>query len=262
MRDDHGQEITLFGHWRARLGLAPVLRPLSDFLFPPACPGCGRRLGDHAGLCPACWNGVVFIERPYCAVLGTPFSHDLGEGILSAAAIADPPVFSRLRSACGFNATARQLVHALKYRDHTELAPMMGRWMARAGAEILTDCDAVVPVPLHRLRLMSRHYNQAAELARAVAATAGLPLLPDALRRRRATRQQVGLGRRAREDNLRGAFSVTDRGKAELFGRRIVLVDDVYTTGATAAAASRALLRAGARDVAVLTFARALPDII
>lgn len=248
---------------RVALGyIAGMAHRASDFLFPPACPGCGRMLARHAALCPACWTDIAFIERPYCEVLGLPFSHDLGPGILSAEAIAHPPDFDRLRSVCAFNGTARNLVHALKYRDRTELAPMLALWMARAGRELLEECDAIVPVPLHALRLLSRKFNQAAELALAVSRLSGRPMLANAVRRSRNTEHQVGLSRTGRAENVRGAFRVTERGKLELSGKRIVVIDDVYTTGATVSALARAIRRAGAADIGVLTFARALPDII
>lgn len=242
--------------------LAELLHGFGDFLFPPGCPGCGRRMARHGGLCTACWKDIRFIERPYCEVLGTPFSHDLGAGILSAEAIAHPPDFHRMRSVCSFNGTARNLVHALKYRDRTELAPMLALWMARAGRDLLADCDAIIPVPLHVLRRMARKFNQAAELAAALSRLAEKPMLPAAVIRRRNTRHQVGLGRTGREENVRGAFQVTPRGKMEIFGKRILIIDDVYTTGATVSAVARAAKRAGAADIGVLTFARALPDII
>lgn len=215
-------------------------------------------MAAHGALCQACWKDIGFIERPYCEVLGSPFAHDLGAGFLSAEAIANPPVFDRLRAVCRFEGTGRRLVHALKYRDHTELAPMMARWMARAGRELVDDCDVIIPVPLHRWRLFSRRFNQAADLARALGRETGKPMLADALRRRRRTAQQVGLDRAAREANMKGAFEVTAEGKADLFGKRVVLVDDVYTTGATVSAATRALKRAGAVKVDVLTFAMAV----
>jgi len=242
--------------------LAGMARRAADLVFPPACPGCGRMLARHSAVCPDCWRRIAFIERPYCEVLGIPFSHDLGPGMLSAEAIANPPDFDRLRSVCAFDGTARNLVHALKYRDRTELAPMLAVWMARAGGEMLAECDALVPVPLHRMRRLSRKFNQAAELAGALSRLTGRPMLADAVRRSRNTAHQVGLSRTGRSENVRGAFRITPRGKTELLGKRIVLIDDVYTTGATVSALARAARRAGASDIGVLTFARALPDII
>jgi len=230
-----------------------------DLVYPPACAGCGVLTGSKASLCPKCWSRLAFIERPYCEVLGTPFSHDLGPGILSADAIANPPPFDRLRSAALYDDLARVLVQSLKYRDRTDLAPMMAGWMLRAGDGAVEAADLIVPVPLHRFRLVWRKFNQAAELSRALAAASGTPVLFDVVRRTKRTRRQIGLGPRAREENVRGAFSITQEGREKLFGRHVVLVDDVYTTGATVSAVTRTLKRAGVADVTVLTFARALP---
>nr|WP_183828550.1 ComF family protein [Rhizobium sp. BK377] len=244
---------------------AQLLRPfsmLADLVYPPACAACGISTAGHRGLCAECWSEIRFIERPYCEVLGLPFSHDLGAGILSAEAIANPPPFDRLRSAATHDHAVRNLVHGLKYRDRTDLAPMMAGWMLRASDGMVERCDAVIPVPLHRTRMVSRKFNQAAELARHLAKLAGKPLLPATLLRVKRTSQQVGLGVRAREDNVRGAFAVAAGRESDVFGKRIVLVDDVFTTGATVGAATRALRKAGAADITVLTFARALAETI
>jgi ComF family protein len=188
--------------------------------------------------------------------MGTPFAYDMGDAILSPEAIADPPPFSKARSVVLYDDAARRIVHRLKYKDRTELARLMSRWMVRAGTDVLEPADAVIAVPLHWRRLMARRYNQSAELARSVAGLAGLPHLPGVLVRKKPTRQQVGLGRQARLDNLRGAFTVAEAGRSRLIGRNVVVVDDVYTTGATVRTAAKALLKAGASDVTVLTFAR------
>ena len=247
----------------ARFGWAHLARPfhaLADLVYPPACTACGIMTSGHRGLCAECWAGVRFIERPYCEVLGSPFSHDLGGGILSAQAIADPPPFDRLRSAAVHDEAVRNLVHGLKYRDRVDLAPMMAGWMLRASDGAVEACDAIIPVPLHRSRMLSRKFNQAAELARHLGRVSGKPLLPATLLRVKRTEQQVGLGARAREENVRGAFAIARGRENDVFGKRIVLVDDVYTTGATVAAATRVLRKAGASDITVLTFARALQE--
>lgn len=244
--------------WNFVAGLSRVFSGLSDLVYPPACPGCGVTTHGHRGLCPACWGSMRFIERPYCEVLGLPFSHDLGAGILCADAIAHPPVFDRLRSVAILDGVARDLVHGLKYRDRTDLAVMMAAWMVRAGDGMVEAADAIIPVPLHRSRMLSRKFNQSAELSRHVARVSGKPFLAATLVRVKKTSQQVGLGARAREDNVRGAFRIAPGHEADVFGKRIVLVDDVYTTGATVSSAARVLQKAGAADVTVLTFARAL----
>jgi ComF family protein len=239
-----------------------LARSAADLFFPPACPGCGRLTLRHGGLCSSCWRDMRFIEKPYCDVLGSPFSYDLGPGALSAEAIANPPDFDRLRSVCHFDGVGRNLIHALKYKDRTELAPMMALWMARAGADLLADCDAVLPVPLHPMRMLARRFNQAAELAHNVARQTGKPMLASTLYRKRNTAHQVGLTKKGREANVRGAFRLAGDMQGAIFGARLVLIDDVYTTGATVSAIARLLKRNGAARVSVLTFARALPHTI
>jgi ComF family protein len=229
-----------------------------DLVFPPGCLNC-RAATDAAGsLCPACWAKIRFIERPFCERLGTPFAVDLGaEGLLSPEAVADPPVYGRARAVARFeDGPVRQLTHRLKYNDRLELAGPLGVWMARAGSELLAEADLLVPIPLHRRRLIARRFNQANALAQAVSAASGVPVDPFVLARVKSTPSQVGLTRTQRAINLQGAFRVPQDLAAQVDGRAIVLVDDVLTSGATANAASRALLRAKAKRVDVLVFAR------
>jgi ComF family protein len=248
--------------WLGAFGFASRrgLRHAVGLVYPPSCIACQGATAEAQALCATCWGGIGFIERPYCERLGTPFEVDLGAGLVSPAAIADPPVFARARAVCRFDGTARELVHRLKYGDRTELALTLGRMMAQAGRELLTEANLIVPVPLHRTRLWSRRFNQAAALAQVLASRSGVPLGPTALTRVKRTKQQVGLTRPQRADNLQGAFKVLPAMKPQIEGRRILLVDDVLTTGATANAAARALLRAGARQVDMLTFARVVTD--
>ena len=242
--------------------LAPLLFRLSaallDIVFPPACLACRKAIETHGALCPSCWDRMGFIERPYCERLGTPFVQDLGaEGLLSPEAIANPPVYARARAVARFDeGPARQLVHRLKYGDKLDMAKPMGAWMARAGAELLTEADMLVPVPLHRNRLWTRKFNQSAELAQVVSRHCGVPMDAFALARIKPTVPQVGLTRTKRAENVQGAFRVPDEARFRLIDRNVVLVDDVLTSGATINAASRALLRGGAKRVDVLVFAR------
>jgi ComF family protein len=246
---------------RAAVAARTAGRVLLDLAYPPACIACAAATAEPRTLCPACWTKVRFIERPYCERLGTPFTHDLGLGALSPQAIADPPAYHRARAVARYeDGPAARMVHRLKYGDRTELARPMGLWMARAGAELLADAHALVPVPLHRRRLFGRRFNQAALLARAIAAHRPVAVEALALRRARATVPQVVLTRAQRAANVQGAFRVDEEARSLVAGRRLVLIDDVMTSGATIDAAARALLRAGAERVDALVFARVVTD--
>ncbi|NNM71244.1 ComF family protein [Enterovirga aerilata] len=233
---------------------------LLGLVFPPSCIGCGAATGEPHTLCGRCWSSIRFIERPFCERLGTPFAVDLGMALVSPAAIADPPVFARARAVARYDDTARRLVHRLKYSDRLDLVPALGAMMARSGAELAAEADVIVPVPLHRTRLWWRRFNQSMELARVVAARHGKPCDPSLLLRIKRTTPQVGLSRNQRAENLQGAFRVPESARPQLKGKRVLLVDDVLTTGATANAASRALLRGGASAVDVLAFARVVAE--
>ena len=251
---DDGSSASLWTRRAAALA-GRVAAAALDTLYPPTCLACRAATAAHGALCPRCWSAMRFIERPFCERLGTPFEQDLGDGLLSPQAMADPPVFARARAVARFeDGPARTLVHRLKYSDRSELARPIGRWMARAGGDILAEADLIAPVPLHPMRLWRRRFNQAAMLAREVAHETGKPCEPAALLRVKATPSQVGLSRTQRAENVQGAFRVAER--AQVRGRNVVLIDDVLTSGATVNAAARVLLRAGAGRVDVLVFAR------
>ena len=171
-----------------------ALRATIDLALPPLCAACREPVATK-GLCPACWSTLSFISRPYCERLGIPFVYDPGPGILSMEAIADPPAYNRARAAVRFDDISRALVHALKYGDRLDLAPMLGRWIGQAGRELLAEADGLVPVPLHWRRLWARRFNQSAMLAAVIARESGVPVAAAALKRVKATVQQVGLTR-------------------------------------------------------------------
>jgi ComF family protein len=231
-----------------------------DLIFPPSCLACRRAVAEPSALCPACWSEIGFIERPFCERLGVPFDQDLGsEGLISLEAAANPPAFARARAVARYDSDkARQLAHRLKYSDRLELAEPLGRWMARAGADLLSQADLLAPTPLHRLRLLARRFNQSAALAAVISRESAVPAEMMALERVKSTAPQVGLTRAQRAANLQGAFRVRKDMAIKVAGKNVVLIDDILTTGATANAATRALLRAGAERVDVLVFARAV----
>jgi ComF family protein len=232
-----------------------VFGTLSDLVMPPVCLVCRTPLGSHDALCARCWREIDFIRPPLCDRLGIPLPFDVGDGTISAAAAADPPVYDRARAVAAHTGSMRTLVHALKFHDRHDVRRLLGKWLVEAGRELVPEVDVVVPVPLARRRLLMRRFNQAAILAREVASLAGLGYEPLVLERTRPTASQVGLSRGARQRNVAGAFAVSPRRENLVNGRNILLIDDVITTGSTVGACARALRRAGAVRVDVLALA-------
>ena len=204
----------MFALKRPDFGLARLAGLAADLVLPPTCPGCGQAVGDSHALCAGCWSTIRFIAPPLCPVYGTPFAYDLGDGIVSAEALADPPPFHRARAAAVYGDVARRLVHQMKYYDRPHLAATMANAMHRAGTQLLSECGVIVPVPLYRWRLWRRRFNQAALLAAALSRQSGVPHDPFALERVKATRQQVGLSAAQRAENVRGAFRVPDAARS------------------------------------------------
>lgn len=231
-------------------------RAVVDAVLPPRCLACGATVGEPGALCSACWSAMTFFTPPWCAVCGLPFPHPMGDGALCPECARGRASWDRARAVIRYDKHSRRLVLGLKHGDRTHLAGPLGGWMRRAGGEVLDGADLLVPVPLHWTRLFARRYNQAALLAHAVHAAGGPPVAPDWLVRRRRTPPQGRLGALARARNVRGAFALRP-GRA-VKGRRVVIIDDVLTTGATIEECARVLRRAGAASVGVLTLARAL----
>jgi len=231
-------------------------RVLLDLAYPPVCLNCDAPTATADTLCPACFKALRPITAPLCPVMGLPFAVALGPDALSAEAIADPPPFGRARSAVIYNEVARTVVSRLKYGDRPELARFCASLMASAGHELWGGAPLLVPVPLHAARQRQRRYNQSAELAQALGRITGLAVDPSLVLRTRKTRQQVGLSGDGRARNVAGAFAVHPDIVLRARGRRVVLVDDVYTTGATIKAVTRTLLRGGIETVDVVSFAR------
>jgi ComF family protein len=204
------------------------------------------------------WSRVTFLEAPVCDGCGAAFEFD--GGIFAdnrcAACLAKPYAFERARAACVYDDASRGLVLRFKHGDHQPLALVFARWIHRSAAELVEAADAVAPIPLHPLRLLARRFNQAAEIARPLARMAGRDYLADALVRARRTDSQGGKSGRGRRENVRGAFTVSEAGARKVRGRRILLIDDVLTTGATGEACAKALLQAGARAVDLAVVAR------
>jgi ComF family protein len=235
-----------------------ILARIADLLLPPLCISCRKRIDGHGLLCGACFASIDFIAPPLCRRLGIPLPYEAGEPLLSAAAIASPPVYDRARAAARYSDTMRELIQSFKYRDRHEGLPLFARWLKTAGAELLADADLIVPVPLYPARLWWRRFNQSAMLALAVGRLTGIAVDCAVLKRVRRTASQVGLTAEQRRRNVAGAFKVDKALRPRVRGKKNVVIDDVVTTGATAEACARALKRAGAARVDVLALARAV----
>lgn len=228
-------------------------RQVVDFILPPTCGLCREVVAVPGALCSKCWRDVSFLNSPWCGCCGVPFALPVEEGSLCAVCLSSPPLYAKARAAMGYDETSRALIGRFKYSDQTNLLPTLTPWLLRAAKELL-PVDVVIPVPLHRWRLLKRKYNQSALLAQAVGAGLGLPVELLTLQRQRATRPQVGMKREERLKNVRDAFVVT----GSVQGKTVMLIDDVLTTGATLDACSETLLDAGACAVHVLTIARVI----
>jgi ComF family protein len=208
------------------------------------------------GLTASAWSRIRFIAAPFCDGCGAPFDFDLGEGARCAACQARRSPIDHARAACLYDEHCRDLILKLKHADRTDLAGLFARWLARAAADVLPEADAIIPVPLHRRRLLKRRFNQAAEIARPLARATGLAYWPDALQRPRATESQAGTSGSGRKRNVAGVFAAPPRWRDRLAGRNILLIDDVLTTGSTVEGCARALKAAGAARVDVAVIAR------
>ena len=228
-----------------------------QLVLPPACLACEAPTDAAGTLCSKCWGKMVFVAEPCCDRCGLPFPVDTGAACTSCNQ--HQPAFKRARSAFLYEGVGRDLVLAFKMADRSYLAPKLAELLHRAAMPLLADTDLVVPVPLHRWRLFRRRFNQSAILARLLARQAGKAVAPDLLVRKRWTAPQTKLSRRERRHNLQGAFAVRRGRTAAAAGRRVLLVDDVLTTGATASECARALRRAGVESVYVATLARTPP---
>lgn len=245
------ERIVPAGAFLRRLGESAL-----NFLLPPSCIRCDQPVLRQGHLCATCFSAMTFIAAPQCPRCGLPFeSTELDAGPCTACVDA-PPVFRQARAPFLYDEGVRRLLLPFKHGDRSTLAQVLAPHMARAGAAMLADRPILVPVPLHRLRLLHRRHNQAALLARALATITGCPTGLDWLRRLRATPPLDDCSAAERRAILNGAFAVRTRCRSVVAGRGVVLIDDVLTSGATANACARALLDAGATSVDVLVVAR------
>jgi ComF family protein len=234
--------------------IATASRVLLDTLLPPQCLGCNAVVDTPGALCASCFGRVTFITRPHCETCGVPLENPVVEDVICGACLRDRPSYDRARAAFVYDGDSKALVLRLKHGDRTDTAAHLAKWLARAGADLVHACGLIAPVPLHRWRLLMRAYNQSALLANALGRLTAKPVVPDALKRCKPTPSQGGLDRGARRRNVARAFTV--QRPQRVAGKRVLLIDDVLTTGATVDACARTLRAAGAAAVDVLVLAR------
>lgn len=254
-RQDQTLRAVVADVWRR---LIPVGAAVVDAVLPPRCAACRSVTASDAGFCPDCWARLDFLIGPACSRCDVPFETPQGEGALCGRCMAEPPPYSRVHVPLAYGEVSRSIVMRLKYGRRTGFARLMARMIAGTvqRAVIADDIPLIVPVPLHRWRLWSRGFNQSAEVGKHLSRLTGWPIAVDPLIRHRRTPPLRGLGRTARARTVSGAFAARPDARDLLAGRRIILIDDVFTTGATAAACAKVLLRAGASAVEVAAFAR------
>jgi ComF family protein len=247
---------------RARELVRAAASRILDFVYPPLCAACRTPVGEPHSLCGACWKKMTFFDGSGCAICSFPFEFDPGAGAVCAPCQAHPPSFERARSVVQYDPGSRDPILALKRADRLDLVPVFARWLERVGRPLLVEADVIVPVPLHWRRLWQRRYNQSALLAQRLTKLSGVPCETRLLERVRPTPSQGDMpSAKARRRNVRGAFRVGALKKAKIAGRTVLLIDDVYTTGSTIEACAKALKRAGAARVLVLTLARVVRPI-
>lgn len=235
-----------------------ILNSALDLLLPPRCLATGEIVDAPGVISPAAWQQLQFIEEPFCHTCGIPFSFEIAPGAMCASCIEREPRFDQSRAAVVYNDTSRQMILSFKYGDRLHAIHTFVPWMMRAGQDLIGEADMIVPVPLHNRRLRERRFNQSALLAQEIARRCGKAYMPDLLTRARHTPPQQGLNYKERGENVRGAFSLRKPDAAA--GKNILLIDDVYTSGATLNECAKVLKAAKANIVNVLSIARVTKD--
>lgn len=234
------------------------LKSLLNLIYPPECAGCRTPTIAAHGLCPRCWGGTRFISGTTCRCCAVPMA-EAGpdpDTVVCEVCTAAPPAWDRGRAAVLYEGAARDIVLSFKHSDRLDLAPVLGKWLARAGRPLLDEADILAPVPLHWTRMIKRRYNQAAELTRQPGLGFRRTSLPDLLLRKNATAPQKNRSRADRFAAMADAFAINPRHAEAIQGKNVLLVDDVLTTGATLSACAAQCRIAGAASVDVLVVAR------
>ena len=234
-----------------------ISRKLVDFLLPPTCPICYQKM-ENDGLCPKCFSELEFIGTQKCSICGRPLDAIVPGMAVCAKCLKSPPYFRQAEAVLKYNAVSKKLILAFKHSDHIELNELFAKWISQNSSEIIKRNDVLIPVPLHRRRLIKRKYNQSALLAQKLAKKYGKIYDPLTLIRTKSTRSQGHLSPKKREKNVLGAFQVKRSQMVQ--GKSVLLIDDVFTTGATVNECSKILIKSGAKSVDVLTLIKVVRE--
>ena len=238
--------------------IRPVAKRLLDIVYPPHCISCGVDIDKNGNVCAKCWGDISFITDPQCNVCGFPFDFEMQEGSICAGCTKNMPHFSKARAVFLYDDSSYRMITSFKYNDRVENRLAYARWMVRAGAGMLHEADLIIPVPLHFFKLIMRQYNQAALLAHELAKIVDKQVLANAITRKKYTKTQAVFSHKGRFKNIKGAFQINPKYQNLIANKKILLVDDVITTGATANECAKILLKSGAGRVELLTLAKTL----
>jgi len=232
-----------------------ILSHILDYIYPPRCISCSELMQENGGFCAACWSQLNFITKPYCRICCFEFSFDPGEGNdICLKCNTTPPSYNIARSVLRFDENSKKLIHDLKYHDSTFVASNFAKIIVNMHKEIISDANFIIPVPMHKWKRLFRLYNQSQILATNLAKEAGMKMLPDILMKVKYTKSQTGLSKKQRQENLKGSIAVVK--KDVIKGKKIILVDDVMTTGSTVDLCAAKLRKAGAKEIVVICVAR------
>ena len=240
------------------------LAQIIDFILPPRCIVSGEMVDQQGMISSAAWADLNFISAPQCNRCGLPFDFDTGEekeGTICGACLKEPPIFDKARAALVYDDASRNIILAYKHADQTQSVPSFITWLNQAGSEMLARADYLVPVPLHRWRILRRRFNQSALMAQYLSESTKIPCLLEAVHRKHATVTQGHLQVSERKKNVKNAFALNPKCVEQIRNKHIILIDDVYTTGATITECTKVLLKGGAASVNILTLARVVKPV-
>ncbi|MFN7038365.1 MAG: ComF family protein [Alphaproteobacteria bacterium] len=231
-----------------------IFKKFIDLIFPPKCLNCDCIIESIGGFCEKCWLKIDFISKPSCYICSYPFEYNIGEHALCASCIKEKPYYEKAVSIFKYNDNSKKIIHGLKFLDKTYFAPYLGNLMHKALHPL--DQDIIAPIPIHKFRLLKRFYNQSLLLAQAVSNISGVTLVPDLLLKVKNTIPQSGLTKKQRQKNIKNAYILNPKYKDKIVGKKILLVDDVITTGSTANLCAKILVKAEVKKVELVTLAK------